>query len=176
MTATDITGTRDWPRCPTCTHKVRDGGPCTPCRERQAVTECDGFRLAGLGSDGWARCACGARLMLHPDTLTTPHAYVRRDAATTSRKAASRTLLRSGTRRRLVLEAVVESIPSGMTDDEIGRQLGMGHQSVGPRRLELVEAGYLEDSGERRPTRYSNSQATVWLPTVAGLDALEGAR
>ena len=52
--------------------------------------------------------------------------------------------------------------PAGWTCDELEVHMGMRHQTVSPRLLELVEAGRIEDSGERRPTR-SGRGARVYV-------------
>lgn len=50
----------------------------------------------------------------------------------------------------------------GATDDEIEQQLNLRHQTVSPRRRELVLLGKVVDSGRTRPTR-SGRRATVWV-------------
>ena len=50
---------------------------------------------------------------------------------------------------------------SGCTDDELEGVTGLRHQSVSARRRELVLAGLVVDSGERRLTS-SGRMATVW--------------
>jgi hypothetical protein len=47
------------------------------------------------------------------------------------------------------------------TDQEIQLALGMGGSTERPRRIELVEALLVRDSGQRRPTR-SGRMAVVW--------------
>lgn len=90
-----------------------------------------------------------------------PHTYVRHNARGTSAAAAAAALPKSGTRRRQVYDFIWDQGIHGATDDEIILGLGIGHQSVGPRRLELVEQGHIEDSGERRLTIGGNP-AIVW--------------
>lgn len=65
-----------------------------------------------------------------------------------------------------VLEAVTAAGAVGMTDDELEVALNGRHQSVSPRRRELVIAGYLTESAsaERRMTR-SGAMAKVWVAT-----------
>lgn len=99
--------------------------------------------------------------------LDAEHAYVRRDAKATSVLAALVTLPRSRTRRYAVLEAIAAAGEHGRTDDELIGELGIPHQSVGPRRLELVEGGWIEDSERRRPTR-TGADAIVWVLTDDG--------
>ena len=48
-----------------------------------------------------------------------------------------------------------------MTDEELVEMTGLSPSTVRPRRVELVEAGLVRDSGERRPTR-SGRKAVVW--------------
>lgn len=50
---------------------------------------------------------------------------------------------------------------NGLTCDEVEVELEMSHQTASARIRELVLAGRIEDSGDRRPTR-SNRRATVW--------------
>lgn len=50
----------------------------------------------------------------------------------------------------------------GSTLEEIVIELGIAISSASPRRLELERAGWLEDSGRRRPTT-SGRGATVWV-------------
>lgn len=59
-----------------------------------------------------------------------------------------------------VLEAVIDS-PMGMTCDELELQVGLRHQTASARINELSNAGYIEDSGDKRKTS-SGRQATVW--------------
>jgi len=101
------------------------------------------------------------------DALVEPHAYIRRDAKPTSRDAGLQAMPRSATRRYCVLEAIAIAGERGRTDDELIVQLGVPHQSVGPRRLELVEGGWIEDSGQRRRTR-TGADAIVWVLTEGG--------
>lgn len=95
---------------------------------------------------------------------------VRRDARSTSTSAASKAFPRSGTQRRRVLACIAESV-TGRTDDEIITNTRLPHQSVGPRRLELLEGGWIEDSQARRITR-AGSRAIVWTVTAAGRSGL----
>lgn len=87
---------------------------------------------------------------------------------------------RTGSQRHRILEAFVSDHNAlygrahpegGWTDDELIVTLRMTHQSVGPRRGELVAGGWLEDSGLRRPTR-AGLDAIVWTLTPAGRERL----
>ena len=49
----------------------------------------------------------------------------------------------------------------GLTDEEMQARLGLNPSTQRPRRIELVEAGLVRDSGQRRRTR-SGRWAVVW--------------
>lgn len=87
----------------------------------------------------------------------------------TSHSSAAATLLRSGTARRRVLEALVFRGPR--TDDELQEALSMPANTERPRRVELLNMGYVEDSKLRRLTE-TRSPAIVWQATKAGYEAL----
>ena len=78
--------------------------------------------------------------------------------------AAEAALPTVGTQRWHVLE-LLRAFPSfGMTDEEMQNAMGMNPSTQRPRRVELVNAGLVRDSGERRRTA-SGRQATVWVAT-----------
>lgn len=52
----------------------------------------------------------------------------------------------------------------GSTDEEGDDALDLGGSTYRPRRVELVEKGWVADSGKKRPTR-SGRMATVWVAT-----------
>ena len=79
----------------------------------------------------------------------------------TSKQAAQRIEPASGTQRQHVLTAVTATYPGGMTDEELQGELEMNPSSQRPRRGELVEQGWVEDSGQRRKTA-SGADAIVW--------------
>ena len=54
---------------------------------------------------------------------------------------------------RQKLYDVIAASPDGRTADELEVLLGMAHQTVSARLSELLRAGRLVDSGERRKTR-----------------------
>jgi len=60
-----------------------------------------------------------------------------------------------------VLAVIKRAGSHGVTDDEVEVRLDLRHQTASARRRELVLAGVIKDSGNRRPTR-SGRQATVW--------------
>jgi hypothetical protein len=79
----------------------------------------------------------------------------------TSLKAAERALPSSGSQRAKVLNLLKDSYPGGYTDEEMVDILGLNPNSQRPRRVELCEMKWIEDSQERRPTR-SGEEAIVW--------------
>ena len=89
-------------------------------------------------------------------------------AAETQRLAALRVMPHTGTARRRVLDAILLATRDGMTDEEIQDMLAMNPSTQRPRRVELVEGGWIEDSGARRPTR-SGMDAVVWRGTEKGV-------
>lgn len=86
-------------------------------------------------------------------------AKVRHDHPDTSRAAAWRIAPKTGTKRRQVLDAIRNS--DGLTDEEMQRSIPMSANTQRPRRVELVEGGFIKDSGERRPTA-GGDLAVVW--------------
>lgn len=103
--------------------------------------------------------------------LTAPGTLERHDARPTSTAAARRALGASGGARARVLAAVAAE---PRTDEELQGDLRMPANTQRPRRVECEEAGWLEDSGQRRPTA-SGADAIVWRVTSAGLLALDEA-
>lgn len=85
----------------------------------------------------------------------------------TSRIAARLNAPRSGTQRARVLLALAER---AQTDYELERRLGLKHSSVGTRRGELVEGGFVEITDETRLTD-TGSPAAVWRVTAKGAQA-----
>lgn len=51
--------------------------------------------------------------------------------------------------------------PDGLTDEEMQAALSMNPNTQRPRRVELIEAGLVEDSGARRLT-VAGRKAVVW--------------
>lgn len=129
---------------------------------------------------GWVHTPCGtlihrlARPFVHDDCPAslftdrpapdTPDTTTGRRHPETSHYAADRMLPRSGTQRARVLDSIryhTEWGDGGLTDEEIGVELGMNPSSVRPRRQELQKMGWVEDSGDRRETE-SGMRAIVW--------------
>lgn len=57
--------------------------------------------------------------------------------------------------------ALLERTPPGLTDNQMQSGLAMNGNTQRPRRIRLVELGYVKDTGERRATG-SGRPATVW--------------
>lgn len=91
-------------------------------------------------------------------------AKLRHDAQVTSRLAALKATPRSGTTRRNVLLAIIEARPGGLCDDEIAHAVHLSPNTVRPRRLELVEGGWLVAGNREAVTDYGN-KAIAWVPT-----------
>ena len=79
----------------------------------------------------------------------------------TSEKAADQTAPFRMSLSSQVLSVIKAAGDHGVTNDEVETRLDLRHQTVSPRRRELVLAGVITDSGERRKTR-SGRTATVW--------------
>lgn len=84
------------------------------------------------------------------------------DAAETQRTAAIMAYPKTGTWRRKVLNIITLCGDVGATDEEIQDALRMNPSTQRPRRVELVEGGWIVDSGRRRMTR-SRREAVVWV-------------
>ncbi len=78
----------------------------------------------------------------------------------TSREAAEEALPNAGTQRRKVFD-LIRSYDDGLTDEEVQRLLSMNPSTQRPRRIELVKAGKVVDSGVTRLT-VSGRSAVVW--------------
>jgi hypothetical protein len=120
-----------------------------------------------------AKCRCGAEWSSDHGSVMLLNAYravdasvdgnepgkSHRDARDTEAAAAARIEVRSGTQRAAVFEALrVEP----QTDDELQQLLGMNGNTERPRRVELVDRGLVEDSGQRR------ENAIVWVLSEEG--------
>jgi hypothetical protein len=74
---------------------------------------------------------------------------------------------KTGTDRRRVLDFIGGRGDHGSTDEEASIEIPMRLYTAAPRRNELVNGGWVEDSGRRRNTTTGTS-ATVWVLTEAG--------
>lgn len=92
---------------------------------------------------------------------------VREGGAGTSKQAAYEVLPKTGQQRRRILDAVVAVARDprvvGLTDVELQRSTGINPNSLRPRRVELVDGGWLAPSGQTRE-HYGNDH-TVWVLT-----------
>ena len=85
----------------------------------------------------------------------------------TSRRAALDVYPHTGTQRARVLAFLKQHPVTGATDEEIGLALAMNPSSVRPRRIELVEGGWVRAKvdhagAEVERTTRSGSMAQVW--------------
>jgi hypothetical protein len=74
----------------------------------------------------------------------------------------------AATLRRLVYEAIAAAGADGLTDEEMLAAVGLQPSSGRPRRIELVRAGLVVDSGRTRMTK-SNRKAVVWTTNNTGV-------
>ena len=88
----------------------------------------------------------------------------RRNHPATSHQAAERILPKSGTLRAKVYAKLKQWGSHGLTDENMQTMLAMNPSTQRPRRIELVEAGLVRDSGRVRLTR-SKRNAIVWVTT-----------
>lgn len=88
-------------------------------------------------------------------------------APVTQRKAAILVYPRSGTYRIGVLRAIAKADAHGATDEELYQATGWDENTVRPRRNELMNDGWVEDSGRTRRTP-SGKDAVVWVLTEQG--------
>jgi hypothetical protein len=72
---------------------------------------------------------------------------------------------RRETLREQVYNHIYNHGTHGATDEEVQDQLNMNPSTQRPRRVELVRAGFVVDSGFTRRTT-SNRQATVWVAVI----------
>jgi len=89
----------------------------------------------------------------------------RRSAPPCSSNVAAQMIAKSrGRLCRKVFAAIAKRGDAGATDEELQSLVGLRVQTETPRRRELVLAGLVRDSGNRRPTS-SGRPATVWVTT-----------
>lgn len=84
----------------------------------------------------------------------------------TSKEAARKAEGRTPTQRQRVL-VCLRMQPAGLTDEEMQDLLQMNPSAQRPRRVELLDAKLVRDSGRRRKTK-SGRWATVWVAVVGG--------
>lgn len=81
----------------------------------------------------------------------------------TSRAAAKAIAPKAGTLRYKVLQWIRDRGEYGSTDEETQEGLAMRASTQRPRRVELMEAGYVKDSGRRRKSDATKTDAAVWV-------------
>jgi hypothetical protein len=83
---------------------------------------------------------------------------------------------RSAEDRTRLLRAIIESESvegmDGATDQELQELYDMPGNTERPRRNELVDMGYVKDSGYRRRSRGTTNRCIIWVATVEGMEAL----
>lgn len=91
----------------------------------------------------------------------------RSDARATAKAAALAVLPKSGRQRRRVLDAIVAVARDprivGLTDVQLAHATGLSPNSVRPRRVELVDGGWLEPASTTR--EHNGREHTVWCLT-----------
>jgi hypothetical protein len=109
--------------------------------------------------------------LIHPDQLMFTDAvsfldrvgkYQRTGQSATSRVAAVEAVPLTGSKRADVYALIRSQKDYGATDEEIQTYLDMNPSTQRPRRVELVDAGLIRDSGTTRQTR-SGRPAVVWV-------------
>ena len=80
----------------------------------------------------------------------------------TSRAAAVGIEPKAGTKRALVLAFLRGCGPAGATDEQMQRDIPMSPNTQRPRRVELVAARLIRDSGRVRDTAGGDA-AVVWV-------------
>jgi len=80
----------------------------------------------------------------------------------TSREAAEQGRSKAPRDRAKCYAALIAAGPEGMTDEEMQRALNLDGSTQRPRRIELMKAALVIDSGRRRPTSKGHL-ATVWV-------------
>lgn len=103
----------------------------------------------------------------------------RQGGMVTARTAAELVAPRAGTQRARVLDALTYRLRDGSvarevnrSDVELQRVTGLAANSVRPRRVELVDAGWVRDSGER--VVHNGREHVRWTLTRAARERLEG--
>ena len=80
----------------------------------------------------------------------------------TARAAADRALPNTGSKRRMVLDAIRER-PDGLCDWELEHLFQWKHESASACRRSLVKDGWLKDSGRTRKVPDTGNPAIVWI-------------
>lgn len=107
-------------------------------------------------------------------SLFDPIAPAENDTAT-GQEAAAAIRGAVGKLRTIVLTYLFHVGHTGATDDELQTALRMNPSTERPRRVELLQLGFITDAGVRRRTSTGRS-AMVWRITPAGIAALDERR
>ena len=100
--------------------------------------------------------------MHHRSLFDPPVVPVQTGPASTRRLAADAIATRAGKLQSRVLAFIQKHGRGGCTDAEIAAGVGLAPDTARPRRIELVAAGLVVESGRRRPTP-SGRGAVVWI-------------
>lgn len=109
-----------------------------------------------------------------PLTTRATHGAFPAGATDTTREAARLAVPLQNSARKRIIERVYGQMHVhgvGCTDDELERRLHLSHQTLSAARNFLCGAGWLEDSGQRRPTR-GKRDAIVWRLTEGAMNQL----
>jgi hypothetical protein len=107
--------------------------------------------------------------------LSDPHVYLHGNAHDTEISAAETARRKSAEDRTNILRAIAVAAEGellGLIDAEMQELFDMPGNTERPRRVELEDMGYIEDSGRRRFRRGTRNECIIWTITEAGLKAL----
>lgn len=151
-----------------------DSAPSHAERQRRIAAEVNGFTAAVVA--GGRRTSPLARGVAADRPDANGAGKARTDGRATSKAAALAAEPKSGSRRRQVLDAVLavarDPRTVGLTDVEIQRATGISPNSARPRRVELVDGGWLADSGRTR--EHFGREHTVCVVTDKAAGLLRG--
>lgn len=142
---------------------------------REVSAEAEALRQALLG-DRWQAPPAPRPDPVAADPEANTPGRARTGAKRTSSGAALAVEPRTGTQRRRVLDAVAavarDARTVGLTDVEVARSTGLPPNSARPRRKELVDGGWLEDSGVTRD--HHGREHIVWVLSEKGMRLVAG--
>lgn len=123
--------------------------------------------LSEVSKDIWRKVA--AAVLASQQEVTTPTdgrlGGQRQGGMATAREARDLVLPKVGSQRHRVLQAFHTYDAIGLTDVELAAATDLPANSVRPRRVELVDAGWVCDTGQRR--RHNGRRHVVWGLTPA---------
>jgi hypothetical protein len=125
------------------------------------------------GDKGWVLFRSGAKLKVSESSLGNLPATYRANDRDTARAAGERVNLTEGQRK--VFLALAGAGSRGLIDHDHQRLNGLIPTSAGKRRLELMQAGLVVDSGHRRATS-TGTAAIVWVLSDAGIQVAKSMR